>query len=178
MAEASPTLADARRSRSDSKLAYYVYYTPVDTGLQTMVQVAGMRWMVEECFEAAKGEVGLDQYEVRHWHGCYRYVTLALLTRTFLAAVCTCASEDNPFIKSRCTNQCNTGSITAFLHHRIDGTGDQKLLCRLVWRYLPDVRAVIRWSLWRRRHVPSWVPGGASWFATMTVAIKPDLNKA
>jgi SRSO17 transposase len=37
-----------RKSRSDGKLAYYVCYTPVETELQTMVQVAGMRWMVEE----------------------------------------------------------------------------------------------------------------------------------
>lgn len=55
-----------RRSRADGKLAYYVCYVPTGTQLQTMVQVAGMRWMDEECFEASKGEVGLDHYEVRH----------------------------------------------------------------------------------------------------------------
>lgn len=76
-----------RRSRSDGKLAYYVCYTPPDTDLQTMVQVAGMRWMIEECFEAAKGEVGLDQYEVRHWHGWYRHITLAMTAHAFLAAM-------------------------------------------------------------------------------------------
>lgn len=81
-----------RKSRSDGKLAYYVCYTPPGTDLQTMVQVAGMRWMVEECFEAAKGEVGLDQYEVRSWHGWYRHITMAMLAHAFLAAVCTSAS--------------------------------------------------------------------------------------
>jgi SRSO17 transposase len=40
-------------------------YAPRNTALETLVRVAGMRWTVEECFEAAKGEVGLDQYEVR-----------------------------------------------------------------------------------------------------------------
>lgn len=88
-----------RRSRSDGKLAYYVCYTPVETDLQTMVQVAGMRWMVEECFEAAKGEVGLDQYEVRSWHGWYRHITLAMLAHAFLSAACTSAAEIDPLKK-------------------------------------------------------------------------------
>jgi hypothetical protein len=43
------------------------------------MRVAGTRWTVEECFEAAKGEVGLDQYEVRSWHGWYRHITLAMI---------------------------------------------------------------------------------------------------
>ncbi len=50
-----------------------------------LVRVAGTRWAVEESFEAAKGEVGLDQYEVRRWDGWYRHVTLALLALAFLA---------------------------------------------------------------------------------------------
>lgn len=90
-----------RRSRADGKLAYYVCHVPAGTPLPTMVQVAGMRWMIEECFEAAKGEVGLDQYEVRHWHGWYRHITLAMLAHAFLAAVCTCASEIAPLKKNR-----------------------------------------------------------------------------
>ncbi len=56
------------RNRSDGEQAYYVCYVPPYTDLQTMVRVAGARWTVEECFEAAKGEVGLDHYEVRSWH--------------------------------------------------------------------------------------------------------------
>jgi SRSO17 transposase len=88
-----------RKGRSDGKLAYYVCYTPVETELQTMVQVAGMRWMVEECFEAAKGEVGLDHYEVRSWHGWYRHITLAMLAHAFLAALCTSAAEADPLKK-------------------------------------------------------------------------------
>lgn len=88
-----------RRSRSDGKLAYYVCYTPAGTDLQTMVQVAGMRWMVEECFEATKGEVGLDQYEVRSWHGWYRHITMAMMAHAFLAAVGTSTSEIDPLKK-------------------------------------------------------------------------------
>ena len=88
-----------RRSRSDGKLAYYVCYVPAGTELKTMVQVAGMRWMVEECFEAAKGEVGLDQYEVRSWHGWYRHITLAMLAHAFLAGVCANTENIDPLKK-------------------------------------------------------------------------------
>ena len=52
-----------------------------------LVRVAGMRWAIEACFEAAKGEVGLDQYEVRSWTGWHRHVTLAMLALGFLAAM-------------------------------------------------------------------------------------------
>ena len=41
--------------------------------------MAGTRWAIEECFEEAKGPVGLDQYEVRQWAGWYRHITLAML---------------------------------------------------------------------------------------------------
>ncbi|MCA1599530.1 MAG: IS701 family transposase [Chloroflexi bacterium] len=75
----------ARRSLSDpTVIAYYLACAPVTTTLQTLVQVAGTRWAVEESLETAKGEVGLDQYEVRKWTGWYRHITLALLAHAFL----------------------------------------------------------------------------------------------
>ena len=46
------------------ELAYYVCFGPESTTLEELVRVAGTRWTIEECFEEAKGEVGLDQYEV------------------------------------------------------------------------------------------------------------------
>jgi SRSO17 transposase len=73
-----------RRSLSDGELAYCVVFAPADTSLQTLVNVAGQRWKVEECFELAKDEVGLDQYEVRHWTGWYRHITLAMWALAFL----------------------------------------------------------------------------------------------
>ncbi len=75
----------ARRSLSDTKdIAYYLACAPATTTLQTLVEVAGTRWAVEESLETAKGEVGLDQYEVRKWTGWYRHITLALLAHAFL----------------------------------------------------------------------------------------------
>jgi SRSO17 transposase len=73
-----------RRSR-DGQLAFYACYGPVGTSLVGLVRVAGTRWAVEEGFEQAKGEVGLDHYEVRKWPGWYRHITLALLAHAFLA---------------------------------------------------------------------------------------------
>jgi SRSO17 transposase len=76
----------ARRSlRDPSELAYYVCFAPADTSLVTLVQVAGRRWRVEEAFEQAKGEVGLDHYQVRQQPAWYRHVTLAMVALAFLA---------------------------------------------------------------------------------------------
>jgi SRSO17 transposase len=51
------------------------------------VRVAGARWAVEECFQAAKDQVGLDHYQVRRYDAWYRHVTLVLVAQAFLAAV-------------------------------------------------------------------------------------------
>ena len=49
--------------------------------------MAGTRWAIEECFEEAKGQVGLDQYEVHRWDGWYRHITLAMLAHAYLAVI-------------------------------------------------------------------------------------------
>ena len=49
-----------------------------------MVKAAGTRWTIEECFEMAKGETGLDHYEVRSWTGWYRHITLSMFALSFL----------------------------------------------------------------------------------------------
>ncbi len=69
------------------ELAYYLTFAPSGTLLETLVAVAGRRWTIEEGLEAAKGEVGLDHYEVRHSHGWYRHITLAMLALAYLAVV-------------------------------------------------------------------------------------------
>ncbi len=77
-----------RRSVANpEELAYYVCYGPAGAALEELVRVAGRRWTIEEYFEEAKGQVGLDQYEVRRWDGWYRHMTLAMLAHTYLAAI-------------------------------------------------------------------------------------------
>ena len=78
-----------RRSiKSPEDIAYYRVFSPVESPLSEMVRTAGCRWTVEECFETGKGEVGLDQYEVRSWTGWYRHITLACLAHAFLTVMC------------------------------------------------------------------------------------------
>ena len=72
-----------RKIGEPQELAYYVVYADAET---KMVRVADARWAIEESFETAKGEVGLDQYEIRSWHGWYRHITLALLAHAYLTA--------------------------------------------------------------------------------------------
>jgi SRSO17 transposase len=61
-----------------------------------MAQVIGTRWVIEESFETAKGEVGLDHYEVRSWHGWYRHITLALLAHAYLTVLRAAAVVTRP----------------------------------------------------------------------------------
>ncbi len=78
----------ARRSLSHpEEVAYYFVFGPTDVTLAQLALVAGTRWQVEQAFELAKGEVGLDEYEVRTWTGWYRHVTLAMLALAYLTVV-------------------------------------------------------------------------------------------
>ena len=60
---------------------------PAGLRLVDLARAAGRRWLVEECFEAAKQEVGLADYEVRSWRGWHRHVTLAMLALALLAGL-------------------------------------------------------------------------------------------
>jgi SRSO17 transposase len=76
----------ARRSLTDSTdIAYYICFCPAGTPLEELVAVAGSRWMVEECFQTAKNETGLDHYQVRGYTAWYRHITLSMAALAFLA---------------------------------------------------------------------------------------------
>ncbi|MEU6576564.1 IS701 family transposase [Streptomyces sp. NPDC046805] len=78
----------ARRSISKpEEIAYYLGYAPLGTTVEHLVRVAGMRWAIEEAFQAAKNECGLDEYEVRRYTGWMRHITLAILAHAFLAVM-------------------------------------------------------------------------------------------
>ena len=77
----------ARRSISDpAEIAYYVCYGPRRSTLVDLAWIAGSRWHVEECFQQAKGEAGLDHYQVRSWRAWYAHITLSMLALAWLAA--------------------------------------------------------------------------------------------
>ena len=69
------------------ELAYYVCYGPARTSLAELARVDGTRWAIAECFEEAKGQVGLDQYEVRRWDGWYRHIMLSMLAHAYLSVI-------------------------------------------------------------------------------------------
>ncbi|WP_405885473.1 IS701 family transposase [Streptomyces sp. NBC_01384] len=78
----------ARRSVSDpTEIAYYVCYGPASSRLKDLVKVAAARWAVEECFQTAKGECGLDHYQVRLYRAWYRHITLSMAALAYLTAV-------------------------------------------------------------------------------------------
>ena len=75
-----------RRSITEPEdLAYYGCFSAMEVPLEELVRTAGTRWVIEDVFKEAKGQVGLDQYEVRRWTGWDRHITLALLVHAFLA---------------------------------------------------------------------------------------------
>ena len=74
-----------RRNRSTGELAFYRCCSPQPVTLAALVTVAGLRWTVEENFQAGKGLTGLDQHQVRRWTSWYRWATLAMLAAAFLA---------------------------------------------------------------------------------------------
>jgi SRSO17 transposase len=78
----------ARRSLSDpTDIAYYLSNAPADTPRQKLAWVASTRYTVEQCIEEAKGETGLDEYEVRYWHSWHRHITLSMMAHAWLAAI-------------------------------------------------------------------------------------------
>jgi SRSO17 transposase len=74
-----------RHPERTDELAYFLVYAPQETPLAEVVRVVGARWTIDELFKLAKGQVGLDHYEVRSWQGWYRHITLALLALAALA---------------------------------------------------------------------------------------------
>ena len=77
----------ARRSLSDpAEIAYYACYGPRRSSTADLAWTAGSRWHIEECFQQAKGEAGLDHYQVRSWRAWYAHITLSMLALAWLAA--------------------------------------------------------------------------------------------
>src|SRR3954464_6014377 len=83
-----------RKLAQPEVFTFYLTLAPDTAELSDLVRVAGTRWTIEASFEAAKGEVGLDQYEVRSWTGWHRHITLAMLAHAYLVVLrCTAGGE-------------------------------------------------------------------------------------
>jgi len=76
-----------RRSIADGECVYFTTWCPHGTSIDTLVRVEGTRWRIEEGFETAKNELGLDHNETRSWHGWHRHVSLVMLAYAMMATV-------------------------------------------------------------------------------------------
>jgi len=76
-----------RRSIADSECAFFSTWCPAKTHIETLVTIEGHRWAIEDSFEAAKNELGLDHNETRSWHGWHRHVSLVMLAFAMMATI-------------------------------------------------------------------------------------------
>jgi hypothetical protein len=127
-----------RRNITDGVLACYRCWSPEPTTLAALVRVAGTRWCVEECFQAAKGEVGLDQHQVRRWRSWYRYTTLVMLAHAILAVIA--AHERDR--EQRDASDLIPLSVNEIRH----------LFAKLITNTIRTISYRLRWSTWRRQH--------------------------
>ena len=93
-----------RRNIVNGDLAYFTTWCPAGTSIQTLVSVEGHRWAIEDSFETAKNEFGLDHNESRSWHGWHRHVSLVMLAFAMMAAIQHQANKPAPK-KSRAQRQ-------------------------------------------------------------------------
>jgi hypothetical protein len=125
-----------RRSLRTGELAYYLCAGPASLPLVALVRVAGIRWRVEEAFQAGKGLCGLDQHQVRRWRSWYRWATLAMLAYAFLVLAAVTQHARHPSPLGLIPLTCNE---------------IQHLFAALVAVPVADQGHRLRWSWWRRR---------------------------
>lgn len=76
-----------RRNIADGDFAFFSTWCPAGTSIETLVRVEGRRWAIEDSFETATNELGLDHNETRSWHGWHRHVSLVMLAFAMMATI-------------------------------------------------------------------------------------------
>src|SRR5258707_2903304 len=76
-----------RRRIEDDDLAFFTTGCPAGTAIETLVAVEGHRWAMEDSFEPANSEFGLDHNESRSWHGWNRHVSMVMLAFAMMAVI-------------------------------------------------------------------------------------------
>src|SRR6266478_5787271 len=76
-----------RRRIADGDLAFFATWCPAATSIEILVEVEGHRWAIEDSFETAKNEFGLDHNESRSWHGWHRHVSMVMLAFAMMAVI-------------------------------------------------------------------------------------------
>ena len=147
--------------------AYILVFAPVGTTLQQMVDVIGNRWTVEECFQIGKSEVGLDEYEVRSWHGWYRHITLCMFAMAFLAVLRLSSQTLEHSIDQEKEQPTGYTGQSDFSQDSLAQTTVNTYLPMMVPLSLPEIQKLfyhlviskplstlhrLSWSFWRRTH--------------------------
>lgn len=128
-----------RRNLTTGELAFYRCWSPIAVTLAELVRVAGTRWAVEECFQTAKDQVGLDQYQVRGWTGWHRFITLAMLALAVLTVMVLNSGPATPADPA-----CDT-------HIALTIAEVRRLFNTLVTVVTRNAARALRCSLWRRK---------------------------
>jgi SRSO17 transposase len=136
------------RRGSDGELAFYRCWSPAPVPLAALVRVAGMRWSVEEQFQAAKGQAGLDHYQVRTWTGWHRFITLAMLALAFLMASAAAAAPPPPADPWHHARHSEPIALTAAEIRRLF----HGLVTTPLITPLRAINGIQHWSSWRRHH--------------------------
>jgi SRSO17 transposase len=76
-----------RRNIADGDISYFTTWCPQGTSIETLARIEGHRWAIEDSFETAKNELGLDHNETRSWHGWHRHVSLVMLAFAMMAVI-------------------------------------------------------------------------------------------
>jgi SRSO17 transposase len=85
-----------RRNIADGEFAYFTTWCPAGTSIETLVNAEGYRWSIEDSFETAKNEFGLDHNETRSWHRWHRHVSLVMMAFAMMAAIRHQANQSTP----------------------------------------------------------------------------------
>jgi SRSO17 transposase len=131
-----------RRHRRTGELAYYLCWAPTPIPLQRLVRIAGTRWAVEESFQAAKGQAGLDHYQVRGWTGWHRHTVLAMLALAVLTVLVADARNTTPSPRDRRGHELLELTTNEIRH----------LINILIIKLAQRLTHYLSWSTWRRRH--------------------------
>jgi SRSO17 transposase len=135
-----------RRNIADHDLAFFSTWCPAGTDIETLVKVEGCRWAIEDSFEAAKNELGLDHNETRSWHGWHRHVSLVMLAFATMTAIRQRANTATP---QKNTRQDEEAVSPALIRWSIQDI--RRIAVRLAQRRIQPAH-IIAWSLWRRGH--------------------------
>ena len=133
-----------RRNIANGDLAYFTTWCPGGTSIKTLVSVEGHRWAIEDSFETAKNEFGLDHNETRSWHGWHRHVSLVMLAFAMMAAIRHQANAGAQ--KNQARRNAKAPSLIRWSIQEI-----RRIAQRLAQRRIQPAH-VIAWSLWRRAH--------------------------